>query len=243
MPPERFMLSLVCPVYNEADNIGDLMDALASSVSVPAEFVVVYDFDEDTTLPVVRSRAGAFPMPIRLVRNQYGRGALGAVKTGLKDCVESTAIAVIMADLSDDIRAINHMFELVESNRYDVVCGSRYMRGGRQIGGPLLKSFLSRMAGLSLYHIAGIPTHDSTNNFKVYRGSFIAVTDIESEAGFEIALELVVKAHAGGFRIAEIPTTWMDRVAGESRFNLRKWLPHYLRWYKYAFVHRLRSGK
>ncbi len=241
MHQEEPILSLVCPVYNEAENIGALMTAISRSVTVPAEFVVVYDFDEDTTLPVVRSRADGFPMPIRLVRNHYGRGALGAVKTGLKSCSNSTAVAVIMADLSDDITALNHMFELIKSDQYDIVCGSRYMRGGRQIGGPPLKSFLSRMAGLSLYHIAGVPTHDSTNNFKVYRGSFIKKTEIESAAGFEIALELVVKAHAAGYRIGEIPTTWADRVAGESRFDLRKWLPHYLRWYRYAFVHRPRS--
>jgi hypothetical protein len=211
------------------------MDQLASDVHVKCEFVVVYDFDEDDTLPVVRNRMATFPFPIRLIKNAYGRGALGAVKTGLAATTASTATAVIMADLSDDLTKIDVMYRLIENGTYDVVCGSRYMKGGAQIGGPPLKTFLSRMAGLSLHYLARVPTHDATNNYKMYRGSFIGATAIESKAGFEIGLELCAKAHVHGYRIGEVPTTWRDRVAGESRFNLRKWLPQYLRWYRYAF--------
>ncbi len=229
------MLSIVSPVYNEGANIGALMDQLASDVHVKCEFVVVYDFDEDDTLPVVRNRMATFPFPIRLIKNAYGRGALGAVKTGLEATNASTATAVIMADLSDDLTKLDVMYRLIENGTYDVVCGSRYMKGGAQIGGPPLKTFLSRMAGLSLHYLARVPTHDATNNYKMYRGSFIGATAIESKAGFEIGLELCAKAHVNGYRIGEVPTTWRDRVAGESRFNLRKWLPQYLRWYRYAF--------
>jgi glycosyltransferase involved in cell wall biosynthesis len=229
------LLSIVSPVYNEGANIGALMDQLASDVHVKCEFVVVYDFDEDDTLPVVRNRMATFPFPIRLIKNAYGRGALGAVKTGLEATNASTATAVIMADLSDDLTKLDVMYRLIENGTYDVVCGSRYMKGGAQIGGPPLKTFLSRMAGLSLHYLARVPTHDATNNYKMYRGSFIGSTPIESKAGFEIGLELCAKAHVNGYRIGEVPTTWRDRVAGESRFNLRKWLPQYLRWYRYAF--------
>ena len=62
---------------------------------------------------------------------------------------------------------------------------------------------------------------------------------IESTAGFELALELTVKATTMGRPVAEVPTTWRDRTAGQSNFKLRKWLPHYLRWYMVAVRHRL----
>jgi dolichol-phosphate mannosyltransferase len=233
------MLSLVCPVYNEAGNIGRLLDAVTAQIRVPFELTIVYDFDDDDTLPVVRERMQASPFEIRLVKNKYGRGALNAVKTGLEEGAGCTAVAVTMADLSDDLNDINTMYELIEGNCYDVVCGSRYMRGGRQIGGPPLKSLMSRTAGLSLHILTGIPTHDATNNFKMYRGSFVAASCIQSQAGFEIGLEMVVKAYVNGYRVGEIPTVWRDRVAGTSRFNIRKWLPHYLRWYRYAFRRRV----
>lgn len=228
------MLSIVCPVYNEAANVDRLIDALARDVRVPAQLLFVYDFDEDTTLPALRARMDSFPMPIALLRNTFGRGVLNAVKSGLLASSREVAAVVIMADLADELPLINDMYPLVENGTYDVVCGSRYMKGGRQIGGPPLKSFLSRAAGLSLRVLSGIPTYDATNNYKMYRGSFLAATPIESTAGFELALELVVKAYVNGYRVGELPTTWTDRVAGESRFDLWKWMPHYLRWYWYA---------
>jgi len=61
---------------------------------------------------------------------------------------------------------------------------------------------------------------------------------IQSTAGFELALELTVKATLQGRKVAEVPTTWRDRTAGTSNFKLRQWLPHYLHWYRLAFTGR-----
>ena len=58
---------------------------------------------------------------------------------------------------------------------------------------------------------------------------------------FSLGIELTVKAHLAGGRVEEVPATWTDRTAGQSRFRLWKWLPNYLRWYFYAFRGRLRS--
>ena len=99
---------------------------------------------------------------------------------------------------------------------------------------------MSRVAGLTLHWFAGVATHDPTNNFKIYRRQFIDSVRIESSAGFELALELTVKATLAGRPVAELPTTWRDRTAGQSNFKLRAWLPHYLRWYGVAFRGRLR---
>jgi hypothetical protein len=98
---------------------------------------------------------------------------------------------------------------------------------------------MSRAAGLSLHHLAGVKTHDPTNNFKLYRRDFLDSITIESEAGFELALELTVKATIAGRRVAELPTVWRDRTVGQSNFKLRKWLPHYLRWYVAALRARI----
>jgi hypothetical protein len=117
------------------------------------------------------------------------------------------------------------------------------MPGGRQVGGPRLKGLLSRTAGLTLHWFAGVPIHDSTNNFKLYRRSFLEAVHIDSQAGFELALELTVKASLTGRSLAEVPTTWRDRTAGRSNFRLRKWLPQYLRWYALAFRGRLRRAR
>ena len=82
-----------------------------------------------------------------------------------------------------------------------------------------------------------------TNSFKAYRKDFLDRTPIESEAGFSLGLELTVKAHFGGERVEELPATWRDRTAGESRFRLAAWLPLYLRWYVWALRRRWFGGR
>lgn len=233
-------LSIIVPVYNEGENICRLLDEIATKVGpVLNEVVLVYDFEKDNTLPAVREAAGRYSFPIRPVRNAWGKGALGAIRTGLREA-KGPALLVCMADLSDDLVAVPPMLELLRAGN-DVVCGSRYMRGGRQQSGPLLKRTLSRLAGVSLYYLAGLPTHDVTNSFKMYRKEWLDRLTIESSGGFEIGMEIVVKTFALGGKIAEVPSTYTDRAAGVSRFRMWKWMPNYLRWYWFALRSRFRQ--
>ena len=232
-------LSVVMPVYNEGEAVEPVLRALDSAVRTPHEILVVYDFDGDTTVPVIVRLTPEID-GLRGLRNDLGRGVLNAMKAGLAEA-RGSYLLISMADGSDDPACIDSMVELARSGA-DVVAGSRYMRGGRQIGGPPLKRLMSRVAGLTLHWFAGVATHDPTNNFKIYRRQFIDSVRIESSAGFELALELTVKATLAGRPVAELPTTWRDRTAGQSNFKLRAWLPHYLRWYGVAFRGRLRRA-
>lgn len=230
-------LSVVLPVYNEGENITGTLTKLTDALAVDDyELLVVYDFDEDTTVPVVRALQASMPKVV-LHKNDVARGALGAIRAGFRRA-RAPYVVVTMADLSDDPADIEPMLALAQTG-VDVVAASRYMRGGRQVGGPFLKRTLSRLAGLSLHWVAGVPTHDSTNNFKLYSRRLLDAVTVESTAGFELALELTVKAHLLGMGIAELPTTWRDRTAGASRFKLLQWLPQYLRWYRLAMLGRI----
>jgi dolichol-phosphate mannosyltransferase len=229
--PERVPeLSVIIPVYNEGQNIKRVLDDLAERVTTPHEALIVYDFEEDSTLPVVRElqtvRRG-----IHLIRNGWASGALYAMRTGIA-AARGEYVLITMADGSDDLGDVDRMVASARAGA-DVVAASRYMPGGAQIGGPRLKGLLSRVAGLTLHRLFGVPIHDPTNSFKLYRRSFLRSVDIESHGGFELALELSVKAAAAGRRMAEVPTTWRDRTLGESRFRL-SWIPHYLQWYVHA---------
>jgi dolichol-phosphate mannosyltransferase len=233
MTPE---LSVVMPVFKEGDAVEPVLRALTTSVSASHEILVVYDFDEDPTVPVIDRLAGELPT-IRGLRNDLGRGVLNAMKAGMA-ASRGTYVLISMADGSDEPHIVDSMVALARDGA-DVVAASRYMPGGRQIGGPRLKRLMSRVAGLTLHWFAGIATHDPTNNFKLYSRRFLDATPIQSSAGFELALELTVKASLAGHRVAEVPTTWRDRTAGQSNFRLRQWLPNYLHWYRVAFVGRL----
>ena len=230
-PDQATALHLIVPVFNEHENFPRLVEEVERHAPRPYQLLVVYDFDEDTTVPVARAMAETRP-ELKLVRNDLGRGPANAIRAGFA-AVESGPAVVVMADLSDDLSTLTPMLELYRQG-YQVICPSRYMRGGSQQGGPWLKRTLSRGAGLSLAWLARFPVHDATNNFRMYDAALVREMGIESEKGFEIALELTAKAFARGARIAEVPTTWRDRTAGQSNFRLMKWLPHYLRWYWYA---------
>jgi hypothetical protein len=143
-----------------------------------------------------------------------------------------------MADGSDDPTQVDTLARLVQRGVV-VAAASRYMPGGRQIGGPYFKSMLSRLAGLSLYWLARVGTHDATSSFKAYDRNFVKEVGIESDAGFEVAIELVAKARRRRLPVAEIPTIWLDRTTGASNFQLRRWLPRYLHWYFHAFGPRM----
>jgi len=225
-------LSIVLPVYNEGEAVEPVLRGLASGVKTEHELVVVYDFDGDTTVPVIDRLAAEIPA-IRGLRNELGRGVLNAMKAGIAG-TQAPYVLISMADGSDEPHIVDHMVALGRGGA-DVVSASRYMPGGRQVGGPLLKRLLSRTAGVTLHWFAGVATHDPTNNFKLYARRYLDTVTIESHAGFELALELTVKATMAGRQVAEVPTTWRDRTAGKSNFRLRQWLPQYLRWYLRAF--------
>jgi glycosyltransferase involved in cell wall biosynthesis len=227
------LISLVVPVYNEADNIQPFLRDVGAQVREPHETLLVYDFPEDSTLPAV---AAMQPPPdhLRLVHNTLGQGVLNALKAGFR-ASRGDVVVVMMADRSDEPRDVGRMARLVREGA-DVVAGSRYTRGGRQEGGPLLKRTMSRLAGISLHYLAGLPVRDATNNFRAYSRRVIDQIPIEGEASFALALELTLKAHWRGWRVAEVPTTWRDRTAGQSRFRTFAWTPHYLRWYLKALA-------
>jgi dolichol-phosphate mannosyltransferase len=225
------MLSIIVPAYQEAENIELFLRELEHELQEPYELLIVYDFPEDSTLPVIAAMRPPCPH-VRLVHNMLGRGILNALKAGFKASL-GDVIVVMMADRSDDPRDVSAMAQLVREGA-DVVAGSRYVRGGRQIGGPLLKRWLSRLAGVSLHTLAGLPIRDATNNFRAYSRRVVEQIPIESTAGFAVALELTLKAHWRGWQVAEVATVWRDRTAGRSRFHLFAWLPGYLRWYVLA---------
>lgn len=231
-------LSIVVPVYNEGSAIVGCLDRLFGDVSSPCEVLVVYDSPEDTTVPPLLEYAARDP---RLVptHNTYGRGPANAIRFGM-DHASSPVIVVTMSDGSDQTTQIDEMARRVHEGAV-VVAASRYMRGGRQLGGPPLKRTISRAAGLSLYWFGRVGTHDATNSFKAYSSEFVRSVGVESDAGFEIGIELVSKAKRLGRRVEEIPTTWTDRTAGASNFKLAKWIPRYLRWYWAALAPRRRG--
>ena len=229
-------VAVVIPAFNEGDHILPVLDRITEGVTLSAEIVVVMDSLDDTTWPVVEAYA-ATNNRVRPLLNTLGRGPGNAIHAGLMATTAPVAV-VTMADGCDDAMQIDTLTRLVERGTV-VASASRYARSGQQVGGPFLKGTMSKFAGLSLFYLARVGTRDATNSFKAYSTEFVRAVGIESDGGFEIGLELVAKARRYRLPVAEIPTIWLDRAFGVSNFQLTKWLPRYLHWYRFAFGRKL----
>ena len=224
-------VSVVIPAFNEGPGVVPFLDRIFEAITLPAEVLVVYDTPGDTTVPYLTAytqRDGR----LRPLHNTYGKGPAQALRYGI-DHAAADVVVVTMADGSDDPMQIDPLVRLVERG-VAVACASRYMRGGQQVGGPWLKGRVSRLAGVTLNMFGRVGTHDATNSFKAYSRKFIQRVGIDSDAGFELGIEMVAKARRLGLPVAELPTIWLDRAAGNSNFKAKAWIPRYLHWYLYA---------
>jgi glycosyltransferase involved in cell wall biosynthesis len=228
----RPRVSIVIPAYNEGEHIVACLDRVFEAVSLSCEVLVVYDSPVDTTAPYAEKYAMS-ESRLRPTLNTSGRGPARAIRFGI-DHAAAPVIVVTMADGCDDATQIDDLTRLVERGVV-IAAASRYARTGQQVGGPALKTFLSTLAGRTLYYFGRVGTRDATNSFKAYSREFVQAVGIESDRGFEIGIELVAKARRARVPVAEIPTIWLDRAFGASNFKLMAWLPRYLHWYFHAF--------
>lgn len=228
-------LSIVIPARNEEACIARTIENIEKIVEIPHEIIVVDDHSQDRTGEIVDSLRNKYSN-LSLVKNEDGPGFSSAIKKGFS-VVKEGAVVLMMADFCDDPRTVEVMFEKIKEG-YDVVCGSRYMKGGKKIGGRCLQNFFSRLVGLSLHFLKGIPTHDVSNAFKMYRREILDSINIE-EAGFASSMEIVLKLYKKGYMITEVPTLWKGRTAGRSNFRLLKVARNYIYWYLWALFLRV----
>lgn len=180
--------------------------------------------------PVAQS-AGA-RVVYRVGERGFGSALRYAFDQGLGD-----AFIPFMGDGSDRAEDIPPMIDELQRG-YDVVAGSRYMRGGGTIG-VTTKQRISRLYSLAVRLAGGPKIHDVSNAFKAYRREVVECVRTEAES-FDISVELTVKAARAGFRIGEIPTVWTNRELGSSNFRIANEIGNYWRWLVLAARGRLR---
>lgn len=227
-------VDIIIPVYNEGAGILPTLGALARTLKTPARILICHDMPDDDTLPAVRGNPQVYaPIPVEFVINP-SRGPHAAVLAGF---AASRAPAILVLPADDDFNAgiLDSMVALLRDGS-DIVCASRFMRGGTMQGCPWLKAVLVRSAAFLLHRVAGLPTHDATSGFRMFSRRAIERIAIESDQGFCYSIELLVKAHRLGWTVSEVPAVWYERKSGQSRFKVLQWVPAYLRWFGYAFA-------
>ncbi|OGG40911.1 hypothetical protein A3A21_01415 [Candidatus Jorgensenbacteria bacterium RIFCSPLOWO2_01_FULL_45_25b] len=225
-------LDIIIPVYNEGENILDVLEAFKKEVRTSIRALIVYDFDEDNTLPVAR-KAKDTGFEVRFIKNK-SKGVHNAIMTGFEE-VTAPATIVFPADEAYNAGIVDTMYEKFKEGN-EMVVASRFIKGGSMTGGPFFKSILVRLASFILKQFAGFSVSDATYGLRLTSKKVLDSIEIESTAGWTYAIELLVKCHRLRWKVVEVPAAWVRREKGKSRFNLKKWLPLYARWFFYALA-------
>ena len=225
-------LDIIIPVYNEDENIIRLLKALENKILCNFRILICYDSDNDKTLKQIKNNK-VIDKELLFIKNPK-QGPNSAIIQGI-NASQAEIILVYMADDFENIKIINNMIKLIEQGN-DLVIPSRFIPGGKMIGGKKIKKKITIIGSYLIYYVAGIPYKDCTNAFKMFSKNLKEKINLDSTAGFTYALELTAKAYFLKLKITEIPSIWMENKNRKSSFKIFKWLPYYIYWLIYSLV-------
>ncbi len=226
----KYDLDIIIPVFREEGNISKTIEEIFKIPEINFRVMVVYDFDEDPTIQVIKNNFDE--SQIICLKNKY-QGLNGAIKTGFEN-IQSKAILLYPADDHENFNLIAKMFyKFCEG--YDIVCASRFIDGGSYEGAPLVKRLIVKFVSFTLTNFTTLPTKDATNGFRLFSKSIVEKFPIESKRGFTFSIELLAKAYRYNYKITELPEKWPVRTSGESKFSYYT-IPFYFKWYLYILM-------
>jgi dolichol-phosphate mannosyltransferase len=211
---------VIIPTYNEKDNVRGIVEAaLAQGPNI--DVLVVDDNSPDGTSGIVEEMGKTQPR-VHLLRRAgklgLGTAYIAGFKWGLTRKYEF--LIEMDADFSHDPKEIPNLLKKIQEA--DLVLGSRYTEGAiRVVNWPLSRLVLSKGASYYVRIITGLPVMDPTGGFKCFRRRVLESMDLDSvrSNGYAFQVEMTYKAWMKGFRIAEIPITFTDRYAGQSKMS------------------------
>ncbi|HUJ09073.1 MAG TPA: polyprenol monophosphomannose synthase [Verrucomicrobiae bacterium] len=210
---------VIIPTYNEKENIQSIVELVLSQAS-NLDVLVVDDNSPDGTAAIVDARAKTEPRLHLLSRSGklgLGTAYIAGFKWGL---ARHYAFLIEMdADFSHDPREIPNMLKAIQEA--DLILGSRYLHGVRVVNWPLSRLFLSKGASYYVRFITGLPVTDPTGGLKCFRSRVLEAIDLDRvrSNGYAFQVEMTYKAWMQGFRVREIPITFVDRYAGQSKMS------------------------
>jgi dolichol-phosphate mannosyltransferase len=210
---------IVVPTYNERENVGPLIAQLLQ-VAPDADVLLVDDNSPDGTVATAEQLFGTDPRFSSLSRTgprSYGRSLLDGYRVAVERA--HSRVVQLDADFSHDPNLVPAMIDA--SRDADVVIGSRYCRGGRVANWPWQRRRLSRFANQYVSRITGVSVRDSTSGFRCYtRRALQCLSDFSiTSEGYAFLVETIFRAQREGLRIVEIPITFTDRRAGQSKMS------------------------
>lgn len=228
------MLSIIIPVRNESDSLKDLLSVFSKKLrNLNYEVLIINDFSQDDTL----SKAKQIFLEnkrFKILDNKK-KGLGGAINLGVKEAA-GTNITIMMADQSDDINDLLNYNLIMNSENFDAVLGSRFLKNSKVINYPIQKLILNRIFNLFVSLVFWNSYNDYTNAFKIYKKkTLIEISPLISES-FNIFLEIPLKIISRKYRYKIVPINWTGRTKGTSKFRIKELGAKYLFTLIYCFI-------
>jgi dolichol-phosphate mannosyltransferase len=234
-------LSVVMPAQNEEGSVGATVEGVVAALGregIEYEVVVVDDGSEDGTAAAVAAIAASNPN-VRCHPSHNEKGFGMAIRAGL-DVYTGDAVAIVMADASDDPEDLVHYHRLLEEG-WDCAFGSRFMAGARIHDYPPLKLTINRLANWFIRVLFRHGYNDTTNAFKAYRREVIETISPLLSKHFNLTVEMPLKAIVRGHTFAVIPTSWTNRTSGVPKLAMKEMGSRYLFIVLYIWLERTLS--
>jgi dolichol-phosphate mannosyltransferase len=212
---------MVVPTYNEADNLGWIVERLRAA-QPDVDVLVVDDNSPDGTGKLADELA-AGDKAVRVVHRTEKGGLGAAYKHGFRVALEGDydVIGEMDADGSHQPEQLHLLRDALHDA--DLVIGSRWVPGGSVVNWPFHRELLSRGGNLYVRLLLGVPVRDATAGFRLFRRSALEGIDLESvqSTGYVFQTDLVVRCLRQGLRVCEVPIEFIERVRGDSKMTGR----------------------
>ncbi len=213
---------VIIPTFNEIENIEAIIRKVFS-LSTGFHVLIVDDNSPDGTAAKVKTLMPEFPNALHILERP-GKAGLGrAYIAGFHWCIERKYDYIIEmdADFSHNPLDLPRLYEACAKDGNDIAIGSRYTDGGRVENWPLNRILISYGASVYTRLITWMPVKDCTAGFICYKRSVLEAIDLDSIQfiGYAFQIEMKYKAWKKGFRLKEVPITFIDRKEGQSKMS------------------------
>ena len=226
---------IIIPTYDEADNVQRVVKGVFDQ-ALPLDILIVDDSSPDGTASLVEKMM-IDEERLYLLKRSGKMGLGSAYRDGMRWALEKdyAFIFEMDADLSHDPKYLQDLYWALREN--ELVLGSRYVSGVNVVNWPMSRLLLSWFANIYARVVTGMPVYDSTSGFKGFRRRVLERIDLERvrSDGYSFQIEMVYRAWKLGFKVKEIPITFVERRSGISKMSKgviweAVWMVWYLRW-------------
>ncbi len=209
---------VLIPTYNEVDNIDRLIPAVLAAA--PVDLIILDDSSPDGTAERAQDLADR-DCRVQVVVRQAKRGLGRAYIDGFERALAGGYDRIIQmdADFSHDPKELPKL--LAATDICDLALGSRWVAGGGTVNWPLPRILVSRCGSLYARQLLGVQIRDLTGGFKCWRSDCLRAIDLRSvnSTGYAFQVEMTYRAFSQGFRISELPITFVERQSGVSKMS------------------------